>query len=187
MARIGATLSGMAVGVGVGMAGTVLANKVGVPIVAGWLGASRGLQVLDDLISDHKAVMAALREMELTTSGEMTTRAKLFVKVKAALTAHALAEETVVYPVLRDVAGEDGLARELYEEHAQMKVYLSELERIGINDMHWAETALRLRSLVEEHARKEEDRAFPSLRQRLGPDQAATLGSGVMREKVSFL
>ena len=186
MARL-AALGGMALGVGFGMVGTVFANKIGAPFLAGRLGASRGLGVLDDLAGDHSVVLALLRELELMSTAKGGARAKLFVKVKAALTAHALAEESVVYPLLRDAAKEEQLTRELFDEHARMKIIISEIERSGYDDPNFTASASRLRALVDEHARKEEERAFVALRQALGPDLAATLGSGVMREKVSFL
>lgn len=172
-----------AVGVVAGMAGAIVLSKVGAPVAAQWLGATRGLRALDGLILDHRAILAILKEMEATDDQAVALRMKLLLKAKLALTAHALAEEDVVYPLVGDVVHERDKMSELFAEHAEVKVFLAELERLPKSGPEWAQIASRLRRTLEDHARDEEEHVFPALRAALDPQQAALMGGGVLREK----
>src|SRR5690349_20093747 len=54
------------------------------------------------LHEEHEAVLALFDQMEATTDAQAHARAHLFGKLKAALGKHAMQEENVIYPALRE-------------------------------------------------------------------------------------
>ena len=69
-------------------------------------------------------VQSLLRKMAEASEDSAAERMKLLLMFKRALGKHAMAEEDVVYPILHEIAGAAEQARELYDEHAQMKIHL---------------------------------------------------------------
>src|SRR5690349_24814001 len=108
-----------------GVALGVLGSRLLPPVVAQASGSMRATFRRDPfrpLEDDHRVIEATLAEMIEATTGSTAQRTKLFRLFKRKLGKHALAEEDVVYPVLHDIAGAEDKARELYDEHAQMKI-----------------------------------------------------------------
>ena len=62
------------------------------------------------------------------------------------------------------------MAGELYDDHAQMKTLVSQLQDIALDDPDWVEAAKTLRTLVTGHIRGEERDLFPLLHD-LGDDR----------------
>src|SRR5690349_11229448 len=88
-------------------------------------------------------------------------RSRLFLMLKRKLARHALAEEDVVYPILHGQAGDREESKHLYDEHADMKVYLHELEQRLMSGDEWRSLVEPLRDLIRRHAEEEERRVFP--------------------------
>ncbi len=91
--------------------------------------------------------------------------------LKRKLAKHALAEEDVVYPMLHDDAHEEDESKHLYGEHADMKIFLFELEAMLKSGEDWTERVRSLRHLIKEHADEEEQKVFPRLRQTVGENK----------------
>ena len=158
-----------------------------VPLTAQALGSRTGAKALDTLIAEHGVLLRILDEMVESPDTDPAKRWRLFHQAKIALTAHALAEEDVVYPLIADVGGDEAKMRELFGEHGEMKRLIAELERAPKDQAAWRETATKLRALVADHARDEETYAFPRLRAALNQKDAAFLGGGVQREQALLL
>jgi hemerythrin superfamily protein len=103
------------------------------------------------------------------------------------LTAHALAEEDIIYPMLRDDAHREDMASQLYREHAEMKVHLFELEHRDKSDSRWIGKLRELRGIIADHARQEEESEFPRLRSALGGNAKSRLMGEIGREKALLL
>ena len=73
-------------------------------------------------------VLALLDRLAETDNTATIRRAAMLFQVKRMLTAHALAEEDIIYPMLHDDAHCAEEAKKLYREHADIKVRLFELE-----------------------------------------------------------
>lgn len=101
------------------------------------------------------------------------------------LTAHSLAEETVIYPALA-LAGMQKEAEHLYADEAHAKIALARVElavpgRRGERD--WVEPARALRDAVLRHAKEDEEaRIFPELHRRLEAAQNRRLSQAYARE-----
>lgn len=151
---------------------------------AGRARAAMGADPFHWLDQDHAFVLAQLRGMAETHSA--VQRGQKLLRVKRALTAHALAEESALYPLLHDKAGERELANRLYAGHADIKMRLHALEEIGPRSIAWTEGVNVLRHSIEEHV-GEEERAFDILRAALDEQAVARLAGALNREKEMLL
>lgn len=170
--------------VGGGVA-TFLAARVLPPLVAQLLGSAR--DPFDALAADHRRVLAALDKLIQADDSRVALRGVGLLKIKRSLTAHALAEEDVVYPALTLQAESEADVRQLVTEHAEIKTYLSQLETRIKDGPGFRELAAELRDVVARHAHQEEAVDFPKLRQRLDARAIAALAGAVSREKAMVL
>lgn len=136
---------------------------------------------LEMLKTEHRAVIALFDKLEASTSQQTTKRTTLLMQIKHALSKHALEEENVVYPALRE-GGDKEQADQLNKEHGYVKQYLYELENMPRDDTRWLAKAGELRRDLEQHMADEEERIFPALQARLGPDRNAKLTMAVNKE-----
>jgi len=155
-----------------------LAANYGRKIVAQGLG---GIDWLDSLVADHRAVLALFDKLEATEDGQTWQRAHLLTKLRNALGKHAIEEENAVYPALRE-ANEAHDADALNAEHGYVKTYLYELDNMPRSSPEWLERVRSFRELLEEHIRMEENEVFPRLRAALGEEGNARLSAAVARE-----
>lgn len=186
MANLGKMSLGLAAFAGGGVA-ALLAGRLLPPVLAQAYGTARGRDPFQALADDHRKVLAALASLERTPNDAVARRTALLLKVKRSLTAHALAEEDVIYPLLNDQAQASDDVKRLYGDHAAIKIHLRELEQIPKGDPSWLDTVRALRHLIEDHARQEEDVEFPRLRAMLDNRSIAKLSGDVQREKALLL
>jgi hemerythrin superfamily protein len=172
---IGAAMAGAAVG---------LAANVGRKLFIQF-GASPGGDWLDSLKAEHEMALAIFDKIEATEDDQTMMRSHLLTKLKYALTKHALEEENVVYPALRQ-ANETEEADELNSDHGYVKTYLYELENLPNDDPQWIARVRDFRAMIEEHMREEENEIFPRLRSRLSDEQNAKLTSAMNKEGFKF-
>lgn len=153
----------------------------------GSMRALAGTDPFDALAQDHKKVLALMEAVEATDDSATHRRTTMLFQIKRMLTAHALAEEDIIYPMLHDDAQRKDQALKMYREHADMKVKLFELEHKAKNDPSWIGDMRALRRMVETHAREEEEVEFPKLRAALDDAQKASLLGQVHREKAMLV
>jgi len=133
------------------------------------------------LAAEHRVVLALFDKIEATRDDQVSARMHLLTKLKNALGKHALEEENVVYPALRQA----NLAHDadaLNAEHGYVKTHLYELETGPADGPGWLARARELRALLQEHMRMEEDEVFPLLKSQLDEAQNARLTAAVHRE-----
>lgn len=173
-----------------GLATGVLISRLAPPlfgIVSGRVCTGMGADPFELLIDDHRRIQTVLRDMEQHADGSVAHRGKLFLVLKRTLGKHAMAEEDVVYPMLTDTAQRDEHARHLYQEHAEMKIRLFELEDLLKRRESWQGKIRPLRELIESHIRDEENREFPALRQALLESGRRKLAGQIRREEAMVL
>jgi len=137
------------------------------------------------LHQEHEAVLALFDQMEATTDEQAHARAHLFGKLKAALGKHAMEEENVIYPALRESNNAHD-ADALNGEHGYVKTFLYELENMDPASPSWRAKLRTFRALVEEHIRMEEDEVFPALKAALDEAGNARLGAAMLKEGMSL-
>jgi hemerythrin superfamily protein len=176
--------------IGIGIAAGVVASRLLPPLVAQAVGGMRarsGGDPFDRLIQDHRRILSVLDQMHQVPDDHRVERTKLFLALKRTLAKHALAEEDIVYPLLHDDAHEVEQSKHLYDEHADIKIHLFELERMLMNNESWTRRIESLRDLIERHARVEEEVEFPKLRQTLDDQRTRTLSQHIRREEALIL
>ena len=107
----------------------------------------------------------------------------LLHQLKHALTKHALEEENVIYPTMR----ENGLteeADELNNDHGYVKQFLFELGKMEPSDQTWGSKVAEFRRRVETHQREEENTLFPQLREKLSPEANTAMTTALNKEGV---
>lgn len=133
------------------------------------------------LKAEHQATLAIFDKIEATGDHQTMIRSHLLTKLKYALSKHAIEEENVVYPALRQ-ANSAHDADALTSEHGYVKTYLYELENMAKDSPEWLARVRDFRSMIEEHMRMEEDEVFPALKDQMSEEQNAKLTALMNRE-----
>lgn len=173
-----------------GAVAAIIATRLLPPVVAqasGAAWAAAGRDPFEALAADHRAILTLLDHMAQSPDGAVFARTQRLLRLKRRLAAHAMAEEDVLYPLLHDRAQSASEARHLYEEHAEMKMHLYQLEQMPKDDPRWRDRVLELRTLIEGHVRQEEDVEFPKLRSVLDDQGVRRLSALMQREKALLL
>ncbi|MGC6401556.1 hemerythrin domain-containing protein [Sphingomonas sp. FW199] len=153
---------------------TVLAGAVGAGAalgVAALIGRKAVVQAPTALAGDwaealaieHRAVLKVFDTIEATEDKAVTKRTLLLAHLKQALTKHAVEEENVIYPALRE-AGETEAFDELSSEHALVKNYLFRLDNMPKDSAAFLTVVREFRREIEDHMREEEEVLFPKLK-----------------------
>jgi iron-sulfur cluster repair protein YtfE (RIC family) len=133
------------------------------------------------LAMEHKAVLKIFDAIEATQSRAVAKRTMLLAQLKHALIKHAIEEENVVYPALRDAGQREG-AEQLIREHGDIKHFLYELENMPKNSPDFLAALGSFRSEIEAHVEDEEIRQFPELFASLSEEQNRKLTRAMNRE-----
>ncbi|HEV2818580.1 MAG TPA: hemerythrin domain-containing protein [Allosphingosinicella sp.] len=175
-------------GSGLGQAGVLAAAAMAGAAVG--LAANYGRKIVaqnmagdwtEALAAEHQAVLALFDRLETTGDEQTWIRAHTLTRIRNALGRHALEEENVVYPALRE-ANQAHDADALNAEHGYVKTFLYELDNMPKAGPAWLERARAFRAMLEEHIRMEEDQVFPAFRAALTDEQNAKLSAAMARE-----
>lgn len=138
--------------------------------------------VIEILSADHREVEAIFTELETLLQSRSGTddqvRRDLVDQVTIELVRHAVAEEVVVYPAVKDkVSAEE--AERAKREHAEAEKTMKRLERLDPNDATFNDELRRLMGEIRAHVIEEEGEMFPRMREMMTHDELVTLGSRV--------
>ena len=167
----GAALAGAAIGI---------AANVGRKLFVQFQSGATG-DWLDALKTEHQMTLALFDKIEATDDSQTMMRGHLLTKLKYALDKHAVEEENVIYPALREA----NLAHDadaLNSEHGYVKTYLYELETTPSASPEWIATIRRFRTDVVAHVREEEAHVFPMLRAMLSEEKNTALTLAMNKE-----
>jgi hemerythrin superfamily protein len=143
--------------------------------------ASRAGDWDEILHQEHELVLALFDQIETTSDDQARVRTHLLARLKAALGKHALEEENVIYPALRESNNAHD-ADALNGEHGYVKTFLYELENMDAGGADWLARVRTFRAMFEEHIRMEEEEVFPALKAALDEGGNAKLGAAMLRE-----
>jgi hemerythrin superfamily protein len=135
----------------------------------------------DVLAAEHQAVLALFDKIEATGDNQAGMRTHILTKIKNALGKHALEEENVIYPALRD-ANSIHDADALNGEHGYVKTYLFELDNMPKDGSAFLARIREFRAMLEAHMRMEENEVFPALRDSISAEKNAMLTAAMHRE-----
>ena len=137
-----------------------------------------GLDVVDELMTDHREVRALLDEILATT--DAAARRDLADTAITELVRHAVAEEMYVYPAMRKHLpdGEKEVEHDT-EEHKQLEETMKQLEAVEASEARFDQLLRDMTEQLRHHASDEENEQFPQLRERVPHEELVQL-----REKV---
>lgn len=123
-------------------------------------------QLIDWLGEDHAALWSLLDRLEQAAPGDELTAVvdEARAVLDAELDAHIAAEDTDLFPALREPLGE-GLVATFESEHREIQSLRDRLLASGDADV-----AIALCDLLRSHTTKEEAMLFPSARRHLEDD-----------------
>jgi len=136
---------------------------------------------VEALTLEHAAVSKLFDAIEATDESNTVKRGMLLMQLKHALMKHAIEEENVIYPALRD-AGQREAADELNNEHGYVKQYLYELDNTPAASPDWIALVKRFRADLEAHVAEEENNLFPMLRAMLSEEKNKALTLAMNKE-----
>jgi iron-sulfur cluster repair protein YtfE (RIC family) len=172
--------------VGIGAAGGILLGRFLPVVFANVNGLAHGAARRDPfagLIREHRLLLSLLDKIERLPASNWAKRKFLFLAFKGTIGKHAMAEEDIIYPLLKTDADRHEATQKLYREHASMKIHLFELERAIHENERWRDGVRALRSEIEPHAREEEETEFPRLRELLDQRRTAQLNRKIRQEE----
>lgn len=134
----------------------------------------KDMNIQDAIRLDHNKVNTLFTE--LLQSNDPQKIQEYFGQIYKDLSAHAEAEEEVVYPKVRSFYGQND-TQELYDEQAQMKQMLDKIKAISPSSPEFKENIKRLMDAVGDHIRQEESTMFAAIRNNLSSDQSEQLAT----------
>ena len=141
------------------------------------------LDVVELIKADHREVERLFEQL----TSQPATRALNFPVLCSLLIAHSRAEESDVYPVAKDEAGETEEVAHSQGEHAEAE---SMLERMSQMDPDSAEFESALEELVHavtHHVEEEESKVLPGMQQRLSESRRAELADAFIATRTEHL
>jgi hemerythrin-like domain-containing protein len=169
-----------------GLAAGIIGGRFGPPLLAAAIGYGRtraGGDPFASLMKDHRELLWLLDQMAAASGESAIRRWRLFVMFKRKLAKHAMAEEDVVYPLVRNDSAQGDERAHLYGEHAEMKMLLYRVETQLRDGEDWTSVVRPLRDLIRRHVDEEEKTIFPELRQELGKSRSPKLAGNIGREE----
>lgn len=124
---------------------------------------------------DHEQVRRLFTQVESARAPER--KRQLTEKLVKLLTTHSMAEEQLLYPVLRERGEElDALTLEALEEHHVAKWLLREVDRLPVDHERFDAKLSVLKENVLHHAKEEEQQIFKLMRQAFVREELDELG-----------
>lgn len=136
------------------------------------------------LKDDHDTVEALFKRFEKLGDGATRSKRQIGDRIIKELAIHAVIEEQVFYPVIRECDGEiEKLVLEALEEHHIAKWTLSELDGMDPEHERYDAKFSVLMESVRHHVKEEERTLFPKVRKNLTREMLDELGKGLASAK----
>ncbi|BAB74898.1 hemerythrin domain-containing protein [Anabaena sp. FACHB-709] len=126
------------------------------------------MNIQDVIRMDHNKVNILFTELQQSNDPQKIQ--EYFGQIYKDLTAHAEAEEEVLYPRVRSFYGE-GDTQELYDEQSEMKRLLEQIKAISPSAPEFKDRVRQLADIVMDHVRQEESTLFAAIRNNLSSEQ----------------
>src|SRR2546423_15154154 len=105
----------------------------------------------------------------------------------ALLVAHSRAEESEVYPIAKDEAGETDEIAHSQQEHAEAEQVLVELSEADPTSSRYEKVLSKVVEAVSHHGHEEESPVLPGMRKRLDDARRARLGESFAASRARHL
>ena len=121
---------------------------------------------VDLLDADHKAVKKMFIDFDALCEDGASPKQKgaLAQRICQALNVHALIEEEIFYPQVREMTGDDSMLDEALEEHAEAKKLIGKIEAMKPSNEAFDATVKQLAKLIDQHVLEEREQIFLAAR-----------------------
>lgn len=153
-----------------------------------YLGVAGKGDIRSLLHEDHEEILSLARDMADARTAEK--RMSDFHSLKPFLTAHARAEEQVVYVPLTKAKAQESrdLGNEGFVEHSLVDALLERMSKPGIAATDgWKAHATVVKELLEHHIKEEESDIFDDLGNHFSDQQRAAMAAEFAQEKNRLL
>jgi hemerythrin superfamily protein len=116
------------------------------------------------LAEDHRKVEKLFEEFKKLTSGDAEQKEDLVRMACAELKIHAMLEEEIFYPAVREKLNETSLIDEAQVEHTVVKQLIGELEEMTPDQELYDAKFTVLGEYVQHHVAEEENKIFPQVK-----------------------
>lgn len=121
-------------------------------------------EILQMLKDDHKRVKKAFRDFEkIDVESDPETAQQLVEQTCAELELHAMLEEELFYPAVRQALKEQDLVEEAEVEHDSAKQLIAQVRDLSPDDPKFKATFTVLGEYVKHHIKEEEGEMFEQL------------------------
>lgn len=155
------------------------------------MATKKNVNVLDLLEQDHDKVKQLFERLEGTTARATKTRERLIADIHRELEVHTAIEDEIVYPAIREAAGDDEgeqMHFEFVEEHYLVgDVELPRILELSADSNEFTALCSVLEELVTHHIEEEEQRMFPRARRLCDEDTLVSLGKQVEARKKELM
>ena len=132
------------------------------------------MNIQDIIRMDHAKVNTLFAELQQSNDPQKIQ--EYFGQIYKDLTAHAEAEEQVVYPAVKGFYG-DSDTKELYDEQAEMKQMLDAIKATSPSSAEFKNKVKQLMDVVMDHVRQEESTMFAAIRNNMSDAQSEQLAT----------
>jgi hemerythrin superfamily protein len=139
--------------------------------------------VVDLIMQDHREVERLFDELKSSPD----KRPNLVPVLTTLLTAHSRAEESEVYPVARDEAGQTDEVAHSQEEHLLADQLLAQLADADPASPTFDKVLTELVEAVTHHVEEEEAKVLPGMRERLSDQRRTELGEAFLASRADHL
>ncbi len=132
------------------------------------------------LVKDHQTVETLFAKFEQTGPRAVKARKTLADRIVHELSVHAVIEEQVLYPAIRESLPEvEDDVLEALEEHHVAKWVLSEIDGMSPDHERFQAKVTVLIENVRHHVEEEEEELFPKVRKALSTEQLEQIGEAL--------
>ena len=142
---------------------------------------SAGMDAIDVILADHRAVEHLFDQLTSSTSPE--ARQQVGEQIICDLSIHAAVEEQLLYPKARHVLHDDQIVDHSIEEHQALKRVLDDLDGKAPDDAAFTSGFAEAQRLVQGHVAEEEGTLLPRLRAAAPPEELRKLGEHIQTAK----
>lgn len=134
------------------------------------------MSIYTTLKNDHVKIKGLLKDIDALGDSKPAQRQKLFMDLKAFLTAHAKTEESIFYRRLEDHTPAEPLAREGEVEHGVAERLMKTLSTLEPDNAYWLANFAVLKEAVEHHIDEEEKELFAKAKKAVDDKEAELMG-----------
>lgn len=141
---------------------------------------------MDQVMAQHRMVDQLFAKLKATRDRDRGERTALLKTLAESLTAHSIAEETVLYPAIA-MMNQTAKSDELYIEQSHAKVILAELDNMPKEGPEFLSRLGALEAAIKAHVADEEGNVYPRLMQTASPAQNAKMSDDFRKHFTKYV